>query len=577
MDETGWQFELRFTGQFGVHPDRSHTIMRSDDMIGAGGRVIVTRIGADVTTEVEYKDLSRLAPHDISVGGTVVVRVRRALLGGNILGEWVNAAAKQAASIPVGATPTGGQQVSATDQADDARFETERATSRPAEQGDSRAAIRIDSTFGGSGAAFGDFMGESAVARAVVAQPDGHVIVVGTVGDEQDPDGRSIGLIRFDENGRRDPHFGNDGYKILDLEGVDNVARALALQPDGKIIVAGEIFDPNHGSYDFALVRLDASGQLDMGFGGGVVATDLFSHKDDRAYAVAVQADGKVVAGGYTSYLWREKSKAAANPAPPDDGSDDREGFALVRYNADGSLDPTFAIGGRGTTVTALQAGGRARIRALHVQADGRILTAGFATPANPDVSQVALTRHTVDGNLDRTFGPYGLVFFSSAGADEGAHALAVQPDGRIVIAGGTARDATSDQHFLLARLNPDGTLDQTFGGTGTVVNRDFVGLARGVVILPDQRVVAAGSAAVTAVAENGERVTREQVALVCYMRDGSVDETFGTGGVLFIDLGGNEDSAAGIVLSGDKIFVAGTSRLGAKSEFALICLVQNQ
>jgi uncharacterized delta-60 repeat protein len=213
----------------------------------------------------------------------------------------------------------------------------------------------------------------------------------------------------------------------------------------------------------------------------------------------------------------------------------------------------------------------------MHVLEDGRILAAGFAFRSTDyAVRDVALVRYDADGKIDETFGSRGRVSFSSGGSDEGAHAIAVQPDGGIVIAGVTARDSATDQHFLLARLTPDGRLDETFGGTGIVVNRSFVGLARGVVIVPDGRIVAAGSAAVTSVDRNGAAVTREQIALVSYMPDGSVDDTLGTGGVLFIDLGGEEDSAVGIALSGDRILIAGSSRTGARSEFALVRLVMH-
>lgn len=587
MDETGWHFELRFTGHIGVHPDRSYTIFRSDELIGNGGRVIVSRIASDATTEVEYKKLSRFAFHDITVAGTPVVRVRRAF-GGNIVGEWLPDPAKQAASVPAAATPTLDQEVSVTNQkgkTDPVRqntgvpFETVRGSSALGEQWRRPAALRIDSTFGSGGAVFGDFMNIATPiqARAVVAGPDGHVVVAGSIGDEQAPEGRNIGLIRFDKDGRRDPDFGTDGYKVLDLEGVDNVARALVLQPDGKIIVAGEILSQEHDTYDFALVRLDARGQLDSDFGGGVVTTDfLKAAKNDRAYAVKVQADGKVVAAGYSEFSYvSNDTRSEESHTRLESGM--RECFALARYNTDGSVDSAFGRGGPVMTAMGTGLGARNRARALQVQADGRLLTAGFAcSDTARNRYDVALVRYSPDGRVDETFGREGRVVFSSGGEDEGAHALAVQDDGKIVIAGATARDAESEQHFLVARLNPDGKLDQTFGGTGTVVNREFVGLARGVVVLPDGRIVAAGSAAVTVTTENDERVTREQVALVCYMPNGSVDETFGTRGVLFIDLGGSEDSAAGIVLSGDRIFVAGTSRVGAKSEFALICLVKN-
>ena len=541
MDETGWTFELRFMGARGVHPEKGYSISRSDDMLGDGGCVLVLRMGSDEIVEVPYSDMSRLSLREISFAGTPVVRVRRAL-GGNIVGEWLKVAAKHAPPVQASAQ-----------------------TRRP-------VAIRIDSTFGGTGAVFGDFKDPAAEARALIVEPDGHVIVAGTIGKADDPDGRNVGLIRFDANGRSDPHFGRNGQKVLDLEGVDNVVRAMARQADGKIVVAGEIVDPRRGTYDFALVRLDARGLLDSEFNGGFVTTSFFRNRDERVYAVAVQADGKIVAGGgfVSDFIPDDADDRLGEP----NAAPDVEEFGFARYNPDGKLDATFGTDGLGMPGMTSGYGACARARALHIQADGLILVGGFATNSHDTrVREVAIARLNTDGTLDRAFGDRGRVFLSSGGVDEGAHALAVQSDGKIVVAGTTARDSASDQHFLLARLHPDGALDRTFGGTGIVVNRDFVGLTRAVIVLPDGRIVAAGSAAVTVVAQHGERVTREQVALVCHMPDGSLDDTFGTSGVLFIDLGGTDDSGAGMVLHGDKIFVAATSRTTAKSEFAVIRL----
>jgi uncharacterized delta-60 repeat protein len=382
-------------------------------------------------------------------------------------------------------------------------------------------------------------------------------------------------VIRIAPDGALDDTFGSGGYKLLDVEATDNVAHAVALGPNGTLILAGEILDRDRGTSDFALVRLNADGQADTGFRGGVVVTDFLYGADNRAFAVDVQADGKIIAAGFTTY--------------PQDGITGREGahfdeptellgtefFALARYNADGTLDQSFGSGGLVTTVMAPGPAGSARARAVQIQTDGRIVAAGTASGgAGTTSSRVALARYLTDGTLDESFGGTGRVLLDIDGTDEGAYAMAIDPrDGTIVVAGATARDVESQQHFLIARLDCDGRLDPTFNRTGGVTNRAFAGVARAVLLLPDGRVIAAGSAAAGERAENGEFVTREQVALACYTQDGSSDESFGMGGILLLDLGGDIDGASGLALDGNSILVVGSSRTGARSSFAVLRL----
>lgn len=450
---------------------------------------------------------------------------------------------------------------------------TARADDPPAAQRDSEPASAprrreggwLDTTFGNGGAVFGDFKPDPAEASALVVQPDGSVVIVGSVGNPDDPTGRNLGLLRIDERGAVDSSFGDRGYKVLDVEGNDNVARAVALQRDGKLIVAGEILDRQQGAYQFALVRLDANGRLDASFGGGVVVPRFQYRTDSRAYAVTIQSDGRIVAAGHSTYACDATDQSNGKVRPE---LLDNEWFAIARYNDDGTLDKSFGIGGTQETLMALGSGARARARALQVLGDGSIVTCGYSrSNTSGRAREVALESHTADGQHDMTFGFKGVAYLTLEGGDEVASALAVQPDRKLVLAGESAPDENSAQHFMLARLKPDGELDPTFNHTGFVINKQFAGVARSVIILPDGRIIAAGSAIVT----NNGAATREQVALVSYLSDGSVDENFGASGVLFIDLGGDNDGAEAIAMTGEKILVAATTRVGQTSSFALV------
>jgi uncharacterized delta-60 repeat protein len=244
-------------------------------------------------------------------------------------------------------------------------------------------------------------------------------------------------------------------------------------------------------------------GDLDPTFDGdGRVTTD-FGGIRDEAFGVAVQGDGKIVAVGCARCFSTS------------------EDFALARYNTDGSLDTTFDGDGKVTTDFA---GGEDAPRGVAIQADGRIVAAGYALVSGS--IDFALARFNTDGSLDTTFSGDGKVTTAFAGTYDEARGVAIQTDGKIVAAGFTVTD------FALARYNTDGSLDTTFDGDGRVTT-DFAGdneLARDLAIQGDGRIVAAG-------------VTRfagiYYLALARYNTDGSLDTTFDGDGKVTTDFGG--------------------------------------
>jgi uncharacterized delta-60 repeat protein len=253
-------------------------------------------------------------------------------------------------------------------------------------------------------------------------------------------------------------------------------------------------------------------GALDAGFGLGGIVTTTIASGSTVATALAVQPDGKIVAGGETAV-----------------GSETQ--FALARYNLNGTLDTSF--GSAGKLTTAVGSGG-SDIRALVLQSDGKIIVAGGAD------SGLALARYNPDGSLDTSFGTGGKVVTAvavSGGAE--AHAIALQTDGKIVV-GGSNGDSSD---FVLARYNPNGTLDTSFGTDGIVITA--TGYLTALALQPDGKIVAAG----------GPRFT-----VARYNPDGSLDTSFGTGGTVTTDLLPGFEQANGVVLQPDgKIVVGGT------------------
>lgn len=323
-------------------------------------------------------------------------------------------------------------------------------------------------------------------------------------------------------SGTLDPTFGTGGKVFTSFGSLRDEAYALAVQTDGKVVMAGMWQAPSMG-FDFALARYNTDGSLDSTFGtGGKVTTDIGVF--DEAYAVTIQPDGKIVAGGYT------------NTAPS--GID----FAVVRYNANGTLDTSFGTGG--IVITNL-GNNPTRIYALALQPDGKIIASGSEQFGNDNF---AIVRYNANGTLDTTFGTGGLVTETSNG-DIVARSLVIQSDGKI-LAGGD---------YLLARYNPNGTLDQSFSSDGTLVVQG--GFVRSTILQPDGRIIVTGSGT----GGGGFAVARINA-------DGTFDAPFGTNGIATTQVGTGGNGANAAVLEPDgRILTAGSAQGTGGEDFALV------
>jgi uncharacterized delta-60 repeat protein len=395
----------------------------------------------------------------------------------------------------------------------------------------------LDPTFGSGGRVTTSFFGVFDRAWAAAVQTDGKIVAAG---DAVDSSIRDFALARYNTDGSLDPTFGVGGEVTTSFFGSNDEARAVAIQGDGKIVVAGWALNAST-DWDFALARYKTDGSLDSTFGtGGKVTTDFFGFAD-FANAVAIQGDSKIVVAGDAAHSF-------TSPTNYD--------FALARYNADGTLDSTFGSGGKVTTEFS---GNDDSAQGLAIQGDGKIVAAGFAVVTAP-VGDFALARYNPDGTLDTAFGTGGKVTTDFRGGSDAAHGVAIQGDGKIVAAG---VNAIGNGDFALARYNADGTLDGTFG-TGGRVSTGFLGdrdSATAVAIQGDGKIVAVGSA-------NG---TDYEFALARYNPDGTLDGTFGSGGKVTTDFFGGDDFANGAAIQADgDITAAGYAPTGSSTEFAL-------
>ncbi len=393
--------------------------------------------------------------------------------------------------------------------------------------------------FGTGGLVSTDFPGGGPDgANAVVLQPDGKIIAVGNA---QSGGNNEFGLARYNSDGSLDATFGTGGLVTTGFPGGGpDEANAAVLQPDGKIIAAGQA--RMGGNNEFALARYNSDGSLDPTFGtGGLVTTDLASGNNDFANAVVLQPDGKIIAAGQARVV-------------------NNESFGLARYNSDGSLDSTFGTGG--IVITTIS-GGIDRANAVVLQPDGKIIAVGQARVGGNN--DFALLRYNSDGSLDATFGTGGLVTtgFPGGGPDE-ANAAVLQPDGKIIAVG--RANVMGNNNFALARYNSDGSLDGTFG-TGGLVTTAFSALsdfANAVVLQPDGKIIAVGQ---------GRPGGDPDFALARYNSNGSLDSTFGTGGLVTTDFFGGIDLANAALLQSDgKIIAVGSADVGGNTNFALAC-----
>ena len=389
----------------------------------------------------------------------------------------------------------------------------------------------LDPSFGAGGKVTTAVAPTESVALALARQPDGKLVAAGygTTGYNED-----FALARYNADGSLDTSFGQGGKVLTEIGSDDNVALALALQPDGKLVAAGDSY--NGSDRDFTLARYNADGSLDTSFGqGGKVLTDIGSH-NDLLYALALQPDGKLVAAGYSS-----------------NGSDDD--FALVRYNPNGTLDTTFGTGGK---VTTWIGSGDDMFHALVLQPDGKIVAAGNNVQGSQSV--IALVRFNPNGTLDSTFGYFGKVG-TAIGSFSDAEALALQPDGKLVVAG--LGNTGSQQGFALVRYNADGSLDTSFGSGGKVTTAiGSLDAAEAIVVQPDGKLVAAGRA------RTGSGAV---FALARYETNGSLDASFGSGGKLTAAMA-SDDRANALVLQPDgKLVAAGMSWDGSAARFGLV------
>ena len=419
-----------------------------------------------------------------------------------------------------------------------------------------------DSGFGVGGVVTTSF-GSAATAQAMAVQSDGKIVVAGYVNNDNDTltdtsdDHNDFAVARFNPDGTLDTSFGTRGWVTTDVgAGTNDSASAVAIDSSGNILVAGGTNDgSSYDSNDFAVVRYTSAGVLDATFSTDGKLTTDFNSRGDVAFAVAVDSAGRIIVGGGAG------------------GADGIDDLGLVRYTTAGALDATFDTDGKATTDVA---GGTASIQGLAIAGDDKVVAVGKAHSGVSDDFVVA--RYTTTGALDNTFGDAasgatkkGFVATAVAtGGADGAQAVTLDADGRIVVAGWTTNDAgtpgggtdADDDYteFALARYTSAGVLDTSFNSGGTVTlgfgtsGNDSAG--RAVDVDAKGRIIVGGDVAFG--------TSERAFALARFNADGTLDTDFGTDGKVTTDFGTTTDVVYGVAAQptsgGPRILAAGRS-----------------
>jgi len=383
-----------------------------------------------------------------------------------------------------------------------------------------RAAINsgdLDTSFGVDGFVLSDISAlESDSDPKIAIQDDGKIVLAAQCEDDE-----VFCVIRYTVDGKLDTTFGaSNGYVKTDISGDDDSIRDIALQSDGKIVVAGDCDDPQ----EICIARYNTDGSLDtanFGSPNGYIQFDYVLQ--DEAESIALQSDGKILVAGECNFnnficLGRVKSDGSgldtANFNSPN-------GFIAINITSDYDEDPEIAL-----------------------FQDGSIVIAATCN----DYEVFCLAKYNSDGSLDTSFGsPNGFITHDITDGEDYVVDIAPLAGGKILVAG----TCNNGNYICIARFNKNGSLDTSFASPrGYVLTQllDDYTAARGMAVQDNGRIVVAGEC----------RNPTQHFCLVRYTIDGKLDTSFSDDGYIIEDLGPGEDEGEDVALQGDMIIVAG-------------------
>jgi uncharacterized delta-60 repeat protein len=309
----------------------------------------------------------------------------------------------------------------------------------------------LDNTFGNNGKVITPIgTGLENENNSVAILNNGKILVAGGTGNTTS--GIDFGIVRYNSNGTLDTSFGTNGIVISDFNSETNIGRSMKVLSDNKFIIGGFLNASSSGNYpNFAIAKYNENGTLDTTFGNsgytsinfGTISNNLLISEDSLS-CIVIQADGKIVAGGFTYY--------------------NQADFGLVRLNSNGSLDTSFGSNGR--VITDFGAG--EEIRSIQILANGKIIASGNYNFNSDSNQKIAIAKYNANGSLDTTFGTAGKTLFDiNSNQEVFVTSTELQSDDKLLVTGFVLN---TDADFFIIRCNTNGTLDTSFGINGVQV-----------------------------------------------------------------------------------------------------------
>ena len=387
--------------------------------------------------------------------------------------------------------------------------------------------LSLDDLFGQNGKVSTDFIGLDDRAYSIALQRDNKILLAGWSHNGSDYD---FAVVRYNDNGILDTTFSSDGRLTLDFNGNNDRIYSISVLNSTRILVAGYCGDMN-GISDFCLACFDQNGNLDHTFGNSGTVVTRINNNNSRGYTLQIQDDGKILVAGQGYF------------GPNGD-------FAIVRYNKEGHIDSTFnAVGIQIIDFDAWND----QALAMAIGTDGKILVSGTS------LNKIVLTRLNNNGTMDSSFALNGKLVIDNGAGSGLKNALAIQQDGKILIAG------TYNGDVMLIRCSENGSVDSSFQSNGLAVVDYGQSLDKGssISIQNDGKIIVTGKTYV-----NGDY---SDFALLRFNKDGSLDSTSSADGKISTEFNGYNDwGYANIIQSDGKILVAGESATGNNYDFAL-------
>lgn len=398
----------------------------------------------------------------------------------------------------------------------------------------------------GAGKLLTSFGSSNDVANALLLQPDGKVIQVGHCNASTNGSVLSVCIARFLPTGALDPGFNTTGQiKATYAAAPEFGPIGAALRSDGKLVVAGGCAPA--AVPQFCLLRYTGSGALDSSFGtAGIAFGGAIGAGGVSPYRMALQPDGRIIAVG------------ACQGATTYD-------FCVQRFTADGAIDTTFNSSATGSLVIDMNANFD-YINAAVVQSDGRIVLAGGC--GNGGVYLYCALRLLANGSIDTSFGQSGKLLATASG---GAQAAAVQPDGKLLLAGQCAHTVGMflKGDFCILRFNANGSVDSGFGAAGQVLTTvgNYGNMAHSIAVQPDGRIVVAGSCG------NGGNNSAADICVQRFTAEGALDPTFNGTGYVVTPIGSGGfyflySPKPGVALYPDGRILVGSSCPGGSGDY---------